>query len=305
MAELKQERPDFKPQIDARSFLQHVAYGEQNEAEDLFKQDAELAQELLTASTIRFTDYSGRTFTCTAYEYAYWAKDTHMCRMLEKYMDDNTKKELLNRVQNSEELIGEEFFKKPRGLAYTQKGLQYRSAHFDLTPLKQALQTYIEAYNQSPKETDADWGALDALWIKVGLPQREVPAHIAQEYCHPERSFEHVSKKPWLLDASNPANLKRQLKFYNIDTNADDVWFSRDSYSTNSGLGFSFGILRGRVGYGVGYVRPALVVAWGGAPVIDLAAIEAIDRARTEDLKQSLTNLAAPATLATQQTHGR
>ena len=103
---------------------------------------------------------------------------------------------------------------------------QYWSAHFDLTPLKNALRTYIEAYKQSPKSTRADWEALDTLWIKVGLPQREVPAHIAQEYCHPKRSFEDVVKTPALLDASNPANLERQLKIYNWVTGTSDAWFT-------------------------------------------------------------------------------
>ncbi|CEG56600.1 SidC [Legionella fallonii] len=257
-AELKKERPDFKPQIDAKQFLQHVAYGEQNEAEDLLKKDNEFAQELLTASDIPFTDYSGRTFTCTAYEYAYWAKDAHMCRMLEQYMDDNTKKELLNRVERMEEPIGEELFKKPRGLLYTQKGNKYRSDHFDLTPLKQALKTYIEAY-----DNNEDSETLEALWIKVGLSQRDVPAHIAHEYCHPKRSFDDVSQNPSLLDASKSSNLERSLKFYNWVTNVNDFWFTPNSYSVDSGLGFSFAILRGLVQWWGGVASRAWVC--GGA----------------------------------------
>ena len=287
--QLKQERPDFKLKIDARQFLQCVAYGQQNEAEALLKVDVDRAQELLLADNRSFIDYSGRTFSCTAYEYAYWAKDSHMCRMLEKYMDNATKYELLQRIQRIEELVGEGLFKAPRGLTYTQKGKEFRSVHFDLNPLKQALRTYFEAYNQSPKVTVSDWEALNALWVNVGLPQRDVPAHIAQEYCHPDRSFEDLSENPSLLDVANPNNLVRQLTFYNIDTQATDSWFTQDSYSSNSGLGYSFAITRwphaavaGRVGRVVGF---------------DVAAIEAIDRARTDDLKQSLANLNAPSTL--------
>ncbi|WP_347252214.1 SidC [Legionella sp.] len=292
-AQLKQERPDFKPKIDAKQFLQCVAFGQQNEAEALLKEDIDRAQELLLTDNMSFTDYSGRTFTCTAYEYAYWAKDTHMCRMLEKYMNNTTKHDLLQRVQRIEELVGEGLFKTPRGLTYTQNGKEHRSAHFDLAPLKQALKTYIDAHTQSPKQSAADWEALDILWVKVGLPQRDVPAHIAQEYCHPKRSFKEVSENPSLLDATDPNNLVRQLKFYNLDTGAYDSWFTPDSYSSNSGLGFSFAIFRvlgrpiGRGGTGVSaFVRG-----------IDLAAIEAIDKARTDDLKQSLANLTAPSSL--------
>ncbi len=303
LAQLKQERPDFKPQIDAKQFLQHVAYGEQNEAESLLKKDAEQAQALLTASNIPFTDYSGRTFTCTAYEYAYWAKDTHMCRMLEKYMDAHTKQELLARVQRIEELTGPELMKKPRGLSYTQKGIAHQSAHFDLTPLKQALKTYIDAYNQSPKATETDWDALDKIWIKVGLPQRDVPAHIAHEYCHPTRSFEDVSKNHSLLDAANPANLERGLRFYNYKTCSFDSWFTRGAYSTGAGLGVSFTIMRG--GSGVGGGGGGCGAAGWSAMFVDLAAIEAIDKVRTEDLKQSLANLVVPSTLPVHQTHSR
>ena len=39
LAQLKDERPDFKSQIGAKQFLQHVAYGQQNEAEELLKKD--------------------------------------------------------------------------------------------------------------------------------------------------------------------------------------------------------------------------------------------------------------------------
>lgn len=288
-AQLKQERPDFKPQINAKQFLQCVAFGQQNDAEALLKEDTDRAQELLLADNMSFTDYSGRIFTCTAYEYAYWAKDTHMCRMLEKYMDNTTKHDLLQRVQRIEELVGEGLFKAPRGLTYTQNGEEHHSAHFDLTPLKQALKTYIDAYDQSPKQTDAEWEALDTLWVKVGLPQRDVPAHIAQEYCHPNRSFVEVSNNPSLLGATNPNNLMRQLKFYNWDTGATDSWFTPGSYSSNSGLGFSFAILRGAClapGRRAGLLRRA-----------DLAAIEALDKARTDDLKQTLANLVAPSSL--------
>ena len=294
LAQFKQERPDFKAQIDAKKFVQCVAYGEQDEAEALLKEDINRAQELLTASATSFTDYSGRTFTCTAYEYAYWAKDTHMCRMLEKYMDNYTKHELLKRVQRMEEPTGPEFIKQPRGLAYIQNGTEHRSAHFDLTPLKQALKAYIDVYAQSPKRSRADWYALEALWLKVGLSQRDVPAHIAQEYCHPTRSFIDVVDNPTILDASNPSNLSRQLKFFNWETHAYDAWFTRTTWEDNSGLGVSFAIFRWASGDGSGRGVVGTIVAVDS----DLLALETIDEVRTKDLKQSLERLAASSSLA-------
>lgn len=258
LAQFKAERPDFKPQINAKQFLQHVAFGEQNEAEALLQQDSELAQALLQAENIPFTDYSGRTFYCTAYEYAYWAKDTHMQRMLEKYIktSENTRLFILERVQGIEQLAtpgpGAGLFAqtKPRGLYYTTEDKQglitkHQDAGFDLTPLINALNHYVDKYNKRPRQTEADWEVLDKIWVEeVGRAQRYIPAHIAHEYCHPGRSFEEIKYKNELLNAAIPNNLKRQLKFYNYETRNYDVWFSRGSHLLDSGLGFSFGILR-------------------------------------------------------------
>ena len=307
LAELKKERPDFKPQIDAKAFLQHVAYGEQHEAEALLNKDPELAQELLRASNIPFTDYAGRTFACTAYEYAYWAKDSHMQRMLENYIrqDEETRKFILGRVKAIEELVNppaaEGFFapQRPRGLRYTTqdkegKTIEHCEAHFDLTPLKKALQHYVDEYKK-PNKSDEDWAVLDNIWVKeVGMAQRDVPAHIAQEYCHPERSFHGITKNKDLLNAANPNNLKRQLKFYNFDTNNDDFWFTPGSYAVDSGLGFSFAILPRRGGRGFGPGMPGAHrwgVGGGGVAACDLPALTTIDEVSTSDLNQSLENL--------------
>nr|WP_241480467.1 hypothetical protein [Legionella norrlandica] len=299
LRQLALERPDFKLQIDIKAFLQHVAYGQQDEAEALLRKELGLAQEFLLAQNRSFTDYSGRTFTCSAYEYAWWAKDTHMCRMLEKYMGENTRSEILKRVQVIEGHQGPGLFKKPKGLTYTQQGKVYRSAHFDLTPLKNALRTYIEKYDQSLKATYTDWKDLHALWIKIGFPQRELPAHIVQEYCHPKRSFEEVAKKPALLDAANPDNLERQLKFYDLLTGACEAWFTPTPFEENSALGVSFALFRGWYKYGA-WARMGVAICntyVRSIAAIDLSAIEAIDKVRTKDLERSLENLAAPSHL--------
>ncbi len=98
----------FRPIYLANKLLQqHVAYGEQDKAEELLKDvyqgNVEKIQHALLYQG-KFTDYSGRTFNCSAYEYAYWAKDTHMCRMLERYMDDYTKAKMLARINEIERI---------------------------------------------------------------------------------------------------------------------------------------------------------------------------------------------------------
>jgi hypothetical protein len=308
LIQFKQERPDFKAQIEVREFLQHVAYGEQNEAEALL-QDPTIAQELLTAHHIPFTDYSGRTFQCTAYEYAYWAKDSHMQRMLEKYIrqDDSTRLNILGRVNAIEEPINPTlsagFLAPPRikGVCYTTQDsagntIHHRDAHYDLTPLISALQHYVAEFKKKPNKTQADWDAIEKIWIEeVGRAQRDVPAHIAHEYCHPDRSFNDIKKNSESLSAANSSNLKRQLKFSNYETGNYDAWFSRGPYSMDSGLGFSWGIVRGwpRIGRAIRRVGVAGLGVNAGAH-IDLAALIIIDNVRTEDLKQSLRNLSQP-----------
>lgn len=287
LAEFRQERPDFERHMHGRQFLLHVAYGEEAEAETMLESNPYVAQELLISCNIPFTDYSGRTFCCTAYEYAYWAKDARMCRMLEKYMNGASKQILLNQVCKMEEFIGLGHFKKPRGLVYTQNGQEHHSLNFDLTPLKEGLQAYIQAFNQSPKESKADWESLDKRWVEVGLLQRELPAHIAQEYCHLERSFADVSRDASLLDVSDPANLDRQFQFFNYETNSIDTWFKPDSYLANTGLGFSFAIWRGPGIYARGRKGKS-------TPFCDLKALDLLDKVRTQDLKQSLATLSEP-----------
>lgn len=322
LAQFKLERPDFKPKIDAKQFLQHVAYGEQNEAEAVLQQNPHLAQELLRADGIPFTDYSGRTFKCTAYEYAYWAKDTHMQRMLEKYIriNEETRQLIEKRAQDITKAVPSAGSSgllgwlcgaptKPQGLYYTTRDkqgivIEHQDAGFELTSLINALKHYVAEYDKKSNKTEADWDTLGKIWIEeVGRAQRDIPAHIAHEYCHPERSFDQVNKNKDLLDASNPANLKRQLKFYDDDTNSIDVWFSPNSYSVDSGLGFSFGILRG-----CGWDRAAGAGRTSGplriVSLCDSAALRTIGKVRTKDREQSLLNLSQPLSLHARQSHG-
>ena len=89
----------FKPQITAAKLLRHVAFGEQELAGNMVRDDPRL---LLVPSPV--TDYSGRRFPkVRAYELAWWYMDTHMCRMLESYMDTKIRSEMLKCVDAIEQ----------------------------------------------------------------------------------------------------------------------------------------------------------------------------------------------------------
>ncbi len=258
-------------------FLECVAYGQQYKAEKLLSQVFLGKPERIQAALLHrgtFATYAGETFNCRAYEYAYWAKDTHMCRMLERYMDDETKAQMLTRIDAIE----------AHGLTFQQNDEEHRSAHFDFTPLKEAYQRYLSGY-------DAWWVgneevAMDAAWLDVGKAQRNVPAHVAQEYCRPDRSFRPVPE-------FNEATLSRVLTFWNCATGRDDSWFPLAA--PNSGLGFSFALARAGARYAEADDVPFL--HWDTrAPRYDLAAVIHLDEVRTADLTQSREHLNPPAT---------
>ena len=257
-------------------FLECVAYGNQYLAERMVREAPELLQMEGTA-----TDYSGRAFKkCTAYEYAWWAKDTHMRRMLEANMDSETKAHLLVRIDAC----------VANGLTYTEANHEITgSKQFDLSPLKIAYNAYITAYNAWENNSYPSEGraAVVAAWMKVGLAQRHLPVHYINEYFRKDRSFE---PRP---DFDEP-NLPRELTFYNWSTEKTETLFPL-VLTDSSGLGVDFALMRGAA-------RPARGSAVGGpagagraVASIDLAAVSHLDVVRTNDLMLSHKNLEAPA----------
>lgn len=259
--------------FQARQFLYDVAKGRQDEAEALFTANPDNTQTLLRSPGI-FTDYSGRTFNCTAYEYAYWAKDTHMCRMLERHMDDETKAQLLERINIMEQT----------GLTYQQEGAEHHSVHFDFLLLKNAYERYLDGYKGWFEASK--WQDLNAAWLDVGKAQRNVPAHIAQEYCRPNRAFAPPPSFNGELDT-----LPRGLACYNGNTDSIDSWYPL--IASKSGLGFDFALIRSS------YFRP--VQENGRNPIIrrreilaDLATITRLNEVSVAELAQSRERLYVP-----------
>jgi hypothetical protein len=248
--------------------LMLVAQGQQTQAHALL-----VHQSNLLSQRGDVTDYSGRTFkNITAYEYAYWAKDWHMCRMLEAHMDEETKALTLASCEKMER----------DGLTYTQNGVEFGgSKHFDFIPLIDAYANYIQIYDRwcARNATSAE---VDAAWFAIGVMQRDVPAYVAQEYCRPDRSF---SPRP----VFNELNLPRTLTFDNIHNHRisrDEQWFPL-VISGTSGLGVNFALVRGRAGG----ARGALAVGRGARVHLDLRAVTSLDQASANELTRSRENL--------------
>ncbi|NCT56243.1 MAG: hypothetical protein GW760_00810 [Legionella sp.] len=361
--QLPKEFVDACRALPAYQFLQFpddVAKGKQDEAEAIL--NASDDKQALLTTPAKFTDYSGRTFNCTAYEYAYWAKDTHMRRMLESHMDDATKTYLLGKIDEIED----------SGLAYQQHGDDYKNPHYDVsfvlkdlspdefcqlqtmvgqnnikiqgatednyrvipfsateyeqlkkdlalhtgvwiwmlsclgsfqslayltypafffasffitTPaeaisnkLKVDFKSLITALDSYVTNFDRqDWHQRDAAWLVVGQAQRDVPVHIANEYCRPDRSFDPCPE-------FNEPTLPRVLTFDSYIS--DNSWFPLAPGSF--GLGVDFGLMRSAA-------RRLWRGPWAPCGVgmrlmgcaFDLAAVSHLDEVRTDDLRLS------------------
>lgn len=274
----------IKHRVDASKPLQSVelptliAYGQRHAANQLLRTRPEL---ILQRSDV--TDYSNRTFkNITAYEYAYWAKDTHACRILEAHMSEEVKAAMLNCCHIIEQT----------GLCYEQYGqVIEHSSHFDFAPLITVLEQYVQGYDVWLDS--GNWKAIEAAWMRVGQAQRDVPVHIAHEYCRMDRSFH---PRPDFDEPYLPEN----LTVYNYKTEHEEVWFPLVT-SDSSGLGINFGIIfagRGsRKCYVVrgpeegsecwDYIGRWLAWRESAGGEVDLAAIRHLDEVRTADLMQS------------------
>jgi len=256
----------FQPPI-FNKFLQYVAFGMQDKAEKLFT-DVYSGNSIKIQEALRyqgvFTDYSGRTFNCSAYEYAYWAKDAHMCRMLERYMDDETKAQLLARIDDIE----------ADGLSYQQKGQTHQSAHVDLTPLKAAYRHLLEA--------EGDWDTMDAACGNLGKAQLNVPAHVAQEYCYPDRAFHPCPQ-------FNEVSLPRVLTIFDSKQGCFGSWFSLNASNSGPGSKRAFQCGESRMTI-LKKADPSDYLEWPRFRE-DLAAITRLDEVRTADLRRSRENL--------------
>jgi len=201
-------------------FLECVAYGKQEEAEQLLRsvlhgRDEKIQELLLNRE--RFCDYSGRIFNCSAYEYAYWAKDTHMCRMLEQYMDENTKEKMAVHIDKMSNI----------GLSYYQDGIRYQSPNFNFTAFLESLKISIQTFkqyfelseNRAIIENEEDF-AFQAHKNVINFlnAQRNLPAHVIQEYCRKDRPF---SPCPTFKEHNFP----RTCLFLDWATEEMEAWF--------------------------------------------------------------------------------
>ncbi len=183
----------FQPRLSNDKLLSFVAKGKQDEADAMLSKHPQL---LLQRGNV--TDYSGRSFAnISALEYAYWALDTYMCRMLEKHImalepssREKTKAIMLERIDKIEK----------DKLSYRQAGITKSSRHFSFEPCKNTLLEYSTLAQFDMETDDRKVG----FWRQLGTVQLDFPVHVANEYCHSVRSF---SPTPDFNDSTLPRDL--------------------------------------------------------------------------------------------------
>ena len=261
----------------AKKLLLHVMHGEQEEAEKMLK----FHPELLTIEETA-TDYSGRTFKTTAFRYALWALDTrYMCNMMLDCLPYSEEGEAIK-----EALLTQYMAQTHDGLDYKLNGVTIHETHYDFSPIKAALQTYVDNYPFWLATVSRD--AMNDQWSKVvGLAQRYVPAHVAQHYCDSDESF-------YPTPAFNKKTFGRSLEFYNYVTGRAQFWVA--PRSPTSGLGVDFGIFRAGCHASAGGNG-----RWAGRAarmaenvLVDLAALTALCEVRTRDLVPLMQRLEGP-----------
>ncbi len=209
------------------AFLKHVVRGEENAAEALLIKCPDLA---LQKGPV--VDYSKRKVFCTALQYAIWAGDWYMYKMILKYM----------RSPTAEAAVTEQLHAlNTYGLGGTSKVPSTYGARFDFQPFITAYRRYLEESKVRFITSD-----LEPFWLATCKEQAMLPAHVIQQYCHPNRSFLMDRNPPVFNESTLPRNNTAKLSFFSSDE-AQNIFMSIQFgiFSISKGrMGKDFGLMR-------------------------------------------------------------
>lgn len=248
-----------------QELLQLVVEGEQDRAELLIQKNPAL---LLKAETV--TDLANRTFKqITAFEYAVWARDWHMWKMLLKYLPEEEATRQLLRLES--------------------KGTEH-GRHFSFNPIVLAINTYVE---NAKTVWNYDHSA-QYQWCKViGQIQKTFPAFVVNEYCREDRSF---VPQPDFKEEKLP----RTRKLFSFSKEEDREWFTAKIALESKGF-----IIKNSFAFFRNNQQSARLIIKGPeseAVIYDLLALLTLDKTCHQELKnlhsQLLSKLPTYSTLS-------
>jgi hypothetical protein len=230
------------------------------------------------------TDCAFRTFkNITVFQYAVWAKDSYMASMMLTHFNKLNLIGGLNLAKQQLDLI--ELY----GLNYTYHDARFGimkeiqgEKNFDFSIIIKKLDEYADVRKNTYGSVHNDY------WChKVGAAQRELPAHVVQEYCDTSKAF-------YGQQTFKNNDFNRHVKF--------DQWCGRVGGVTNfyplslSDIGETFAICRVHKQNGYEYQREVRGVAGYDALSAsnEADAIDALCKARTQDIRDIKAYLTNP-----------
>lgn len=202
-------------------FLTHVMNGEQQEAEDMLKEDKQLALEKGLGR-----DPAGRPFEgITGFQYALWAYDWRMWEMIKTYLDP---------YDAYKQCVEQETLTEQMGFG----------KHYNYQELLDAFNPIIEMCRIN--DFRKNWHSV--LVYGIGGAQKKIPAHLAQEY-HNEIFCKPIVCKESILKGFNPKKniFKRQTNYIEKrfgESSYDNSWWGLVSYQGKLGETFAYDVLQ-------------------------------------------------------------
>jgi hypothetical protein len=189
------------------TILQLVSQGEQDKAKLLIRQNPEVL-----AMRSKITDWTGRTFTISPWEYALWAMDTrYMCRMMIECIPHDGRGDIIR-----DQLLAQYYSLKTDGICYELEGKTITESHFNFELLINALDDYVNSYEKwSNKEREQHWISV------IGMEQRKLVVHVRQHYCDLQNNFEkghfRLSKFNRSLRTAEVAGVEKANDFWDLN----------------------------------------------------------------------------------------
>lgn len=235
---------------DVLQFLRFVVEGRQDRAEAMLKKNP-----LLVLGSGSVTDLSNRYFKCiSGFQYACWALDWKMWRMILKYMSTFEASDQLKDLE--------------------ENGTEH-GRHFSLNPLLAALDTYIKNYDAWCKEEN--FQEMIRHWCQeVGGHQLGLPVNVAQEYCNSRHCFDPCP------------DFREDIRDESLMTDLGN-WYA--SAYQGGKLGEKFAFLRGSYRQASGLDNSTKHYIGKDYPKKDAAALRSLLKVRQMQLEELKENL--------------